>query len=142
MRRSVEADTVLSDGTVVKKGSRIHVDTHRMVDPAVYENPEEWKADRFFELRSQPGKDRITQLVTTSVDHMGWGHGDHACPGRFFAANEVKVALCHMLMKYDWKLAPGSDISTQFFGFNSRVNPATKILCRRRENVELDIDSI
>ncbi|KAI3321282.1 cytochrome P450 monooxygenase [Xylariaceae sp. AK1471] len=142
IRRSVDADTVLSDGTVVKKGSRIHIDTHRMVDPAVYQNPEEWKADRFLKLRSQSGKDHLAQLVTTSVDHLGWGHGEHACPGRFFAANEVKVALCHMLMKYDWKLAPGTDISTTYFGFNQRVNPATKVLCRKRERVELDIDSI
>lgn len=142
MRRSVEADMVLSDGTVIKKGSRIHVDTHRMIDPTVYENPEEWQGDRYLKLRSVQGKDHASQLVATSVDHIGWGHGEHACPGRFFAANEVKVALCHMLMKYDWKLAPGTDTSTVYFGFNQRVNPSTKVLCRRREKVELDIDSI
>jgi cytochrome P450 monooxygenase-2 len=138
----VEADTKLSDGTVLKKGSRLHVDTHRMVDPTVYENPEEWKPNRFLELRSQPGKEHMAQLVTTSADHFAFGHGEHACPGRFFAANEVKIALCHLLMKYDWKLAPGTDTSTLNIGLSQRANPTTKVLYRMREKVELDIDSI
>ncbi|KAI1200200.1 cytochrome P450 monooxygenase [Nemania serpens] len=142
MRRSVEKDMVLSDGTVLKKGSRLHIDTHRMVDPNVYENPEEWNIDRFLELRSQPGKEHSAQLVTTNVDHFGFGHGEHACPGRFFATNELKVALCHLLIKYDWELAPGTDTDFVYIGFNQRANPATKVLCRRRRTPELDIDSI
>ncbi|TGJ81506.1 hypothetical protein E0Z10_g7264 [Xylaria hypoxylon] len=142
MRRSVEADTVLPDGTVVKKGSRIHIDTHRMVDPEVYENPEEWKGDRFSNMRSQSGKEHLAQLVTTSVDHFGFGHGNHACPGRFFAANELKIALCHLLIKYDWELAPGTPSDMFRLGFSQRANSHTKVLCRRRETVELDIDSL
>ncbi|GAW14286.1 hypothetical protein ANO14919_114290 [Xylariales sp. No.14919] len=142
MRRAVEADTVLPDGTRVKKGSRIHIDTHRMVDPEVYRNPEEWQYDRFSEMRSQPGKEHLGQLVTTSVDHFGFGHGSHACPGRFFAANELKIALCHLLMKYDWELAPGTPLDIFRFGFTQRANTATKVRCRRRESVELDIDAI
>lgn len=142
MRRSVEADTVLPDGTLLKKGSRMHVDTGRMTDPAVYENPEEWQPDRFLKLRSQPGKDSMAQLVTTSIDHLGWGHGLHACPGRFFAANAVKITLIHLLMKYDWKLASGTNTDKLLYGFSQRVNPETKLMYRRREAVELDIDSI
>ncbi|TRX95507.1 hypothetical protein FHL15_003465 [Xylaria flabelliformis] len=142
MRRAVEADTVLSDGILVKKGSRVHIDTHRMVDPEVYESPEVWKADRFLELRSQPGKEHMAQLVTTSVDHIGFGHGEHACPGRFFAANEIKIVLCHLLMKYDWELAPETDTKYTTVGFNQRANVATKVLYRQRQKVELDIDSI
>ncbi|KAI0102283.1 cytochrome P450 monooxygenase [Nemania sp. FL0031] len=142
MRRSVEADTVLSDGTILKKGSRLHIDTHRMVDPEIYENPEEWRGDRFLQLRSQSGKEHAAQLVTTTVDHFGFGHGMHACPGRFFAANEMKVALCHLLIKYDWELAPGTDVSVMFTGFNQRANRNTKVLCRKRKTVEIDLDSI
>ncbi|KAI1814901.1 cytochrome P450 monooxygenase [Poronia punctata] len=142
MRRAVEADTALSDGTLLKKGSRLYVDTRRMTDPKVYANPEEWQADRFLQMRSQPGKDTAAQLVTTSIDHLGWGHGLHACPGRFFAANEVKIALIHMLMKYDWKLAPDTDIKPLSVGFSQRSNPHTKVVFRRRETVEFDIDSV
>ncbi|KAI0483281.1 cytochrome P450 monooxygenase [Xylariaceae sp. FL0804] len=143
IRRTATADVELSTGLVLKKGSRMHVDTHRMQDPAVYENPEQWDAGRYLRLRSQPGgKGHAAQLVSTSVDHFGFGHGAHACPGRFFAANEVKVALCHLLMKYDFKLAPGTETAPVFHGMRSRVNPSARILVRRRGTVELDIDSI
>ncbi|KAI1422558.1 cytochrome P450 monooxygenase [Xylaria sp. FL1777] len=142
MRRSVDADTTLSDGTVLKKGSRVHIDTHRMLDPEVYENPGEWKGSRFAELRTQPGKEHLAQLVATSVDHFGFGHGRHACPGRFFAANELKIALCHLLMKYDWELAPGTIPDVTRIGFTQKPSTAVKVLCRKREVVEFDIDSI
>lgn len=26
-------------------------------------------------------------------------HGQRSCPGRFFATNEIKYALCHLLLK-------------------------------------------
>lgn len=49
------------------------------------------------------------QLVTTTADFPAFGYGHHACPGRFFAAHEVKLVMCHLLLKYDWKLADGAD---------------------------------
>ncbi|KAI1178287.1 cytochrome P450 monooxygenase [Nemania sp. FL0916] len=142
LRRSVDADTKLSDGTVLKKGSRVHIDMHRMVDQNVYPDPEEWRGDRFLKLRSQPGKENLAQLVTVSADHFAFGLGEHACPGRFFAANETKIALCHLLLKYDWELAPGTSLDIQLLGFNQRSNTNAKVLCRRRKTVEFDIDSI
>ncbi|KAI4691365.1 uncharacterized protein J4E84_003658 [Alternaria hordeiaustralica] len=32
---------------------------------------------------------------------LGFGFGRHACPGRFFALNEMKVFIAHMLLNYD-----------------------------------------
>lgn len=40
-------------------------------------------------------------LVSTSVDYQPFGHGRHACPGRFFAANELKLLLAYMILNYD-----------------------------------------
>ncbi|KAI2628259.1 cytochrome P450 monooxygenase [Xylaria nigripes] len=142
IRRSVDADIRLSDGTLLKKGSRLHIDTNLMDDPTIYEDPEEWKADRFLKMRSIPGKENMAQLVTTSNDHLGFGHGDHGCPGRFFAASELKIALCHLLLKYDWDFAPGTETESVSHGFRQKVNPRTRMLCRKREKVELDIDSV
>jgi cytochrome P450 len=35
-------------------------------------------------------------------DHfLAWGHGRHACPGRFFAAHLMKIMLAHVLVNYD-----------------------------------------
>ncbi|KAL6406725.1 p450 monooxygenase [Ilyonectria robusta] len=69
---------------------------------------------------------------------MGFGHGMHSCPGRFFASNEAKVALCHLLMKYDFKLAPGEKPKVSQFGFTFEADAAVKVLIRRRkEEIEL-----
>ncbi|KAI1869905.1 uncharacterized protein JN550_005495 [Neoarthrinium moseri] len=142
MRRNVVDDVRLSNGLVLKKGTCTQMDLYRMRDPDFYENPNQWDGYRFFKKRLEPGKENLSQLVATSDDHLGFGHGIHACPGRFFAANEIKVTLCHMIMKYDWKLVPGTDFEPAMTGTRSNSNPAAQLLMRRRTNVEFDIDSI
>jgi len=43
------------------------------------------------------GSDRQTQSASLD-DALGVGYGKHACPGRFFALNEVNIFVAHMLM--------------------------------------------
>lgn len=142
MRRWVAKDITLSNGFRLRKGMRINVDSCRMWDPELYENPEQWQGDRFLKLRSEQGKEHSSQLVSTSPDHLAFGHGEHACPGRFFAAHEIKVALCHMLVKYDWKLAPGTDVTPVMNGISAIASPTARLLIRRRQELELDIDAM
>lgn len=142
MRRKAISDIKLSTGLVLPKGTRTFVDAYRMRDSAVHEDPDEWVGDRFVKLRSEPGKESMAMLATTHRDHLAFGHGVYACPGRFFAANEIKVALCHLLMKYDWKLAPDTNFKPLVMGAALVSNPTAKILIRKRENIELDIDSL
>jgi cytochrome P450 len=42
-------------------------------------------------------------FVTTSPTYHPFGHGRHACPGRFFAANELKLLLAYMVSNYDFE---------------------------------------
>ncbi|KAF6827222.1 cytochrome p450 monooxygenase, partial [Colletotrichum musicola] len=84
MSRSVTANVELSDGTKLARGSNIAVSAERMWDPEVYENPLEFDGYRFFRERGGPN-DAANQLVSTGISHMGFGHGMHSCPGRFFA---------------------------------------------------------
>lgn len=39
--------------------------------------------------------------LTTWQKFLGFGHGRHACPGRFFASQEMKLMLAHIVMTYD-----------------------------------------
>lgn len=142
MPRSVERDVTLSNGLHLKKGTRIQVDSNRMRDPELYKEPDRWDGYRFLKLREIEGKGHVAQLVSASADHIAFGVGQHACPGRFFAANELKIALCHLLMKYDWKLAPGTNVKPIIFGVLAIASPTAKILIRRRDKMELDVDSI
>lgn len=141
MRRMATRDVTLNEGITIRRGERIVVDASAMRDPKIHKDVDRYDINRFRRMREDPGKMHKAQLVTTSPDHLAFGHGQHACPGRFFASNEVKVALCHLLLKYDWKLAPGNTADPFVVGVNRQINPKTVIMFRRRKE-ELDIDSL
>jgi cytochrome P450 len=72
---------------------------------------------------------------------MGFGHGQHACPGRFFASNEIKVALCHILLKYDLDLLDGGAPPAYRIEGMSSVSLEGRIRIRRRkEEINLDLE--
>ncbi|KAL1792320.1 hypothetical protein ACET3X_008827 [Alternaria dauci] len=142
MRRRVEGNILLSTSLALKPGMRTVVETSRMRDPAIYPDPDKWDPYRFFNLRSDPARGEYAQLVATGPDYLAFGHGEHACPGRFFAAHELKVAVCHLVMKYDWRLAPEEQKKTMLSGFSCFVNPMTSLVVRSAERVEIDLDSI
>ncbi|KAG7123286.1 Cytochrome monooygenase 2 like protein [Verticillium longisporum] len=141
MMRTATRDVPLSNGMVLRKGQRTAVDMAQMRDPSVYDDPDTFDAYRFVRMRDTPGQENQAHFVSTGPASLGFGHGQHACPGRFFAANEVKVALCHLVMKYEWKLAPGCEPKASEFGFSLAVDMNAKVLMRRREP-ELDIDAL
>ncbi|KAJ0418305.1 cytochrome P450 [Aspergillus carlsbadensis] len=142
MRRLATASITLSTGLTIPKGTRTFVDSYPMRDSTVYTDPETWDPERFLRLRSQPGKERSSLLVNTSADHLGFGHGIFACPGRFFAANEMKVALCHILIKYEWELAEGTDVRPLVLGAATMANPGARIRIRKRSDPEIDLDTL
>ncbi|EQB54545.1 cytochrome P450 [Colletotrichum gloeosporioides Cg-14] len=142
MRRLATKDITLDEGITIRRGERLVVDASAMKDPKIHgEDVDTYDIYRFRRMREEPGKMHKAQLVTTSPEHLAFGHGQHACPGRFFASNEVKVALCHLLLKYDWKLAPGNTADPFVVGVARQINPKTVIMFRRRKE-ELDIDSL
>ncbi|CAJ2507529.1 Uu.00g087150.m01.CDS01 [Anthostomella pinea] len=138
IRRYIEKDTKLSDGTVLPKGNFIIVSAEKMWDPEVYSDPQEWDPYRFLKIRQDPGNESWAQLASTSPEHMGFGHGQHACPGRFFAANEVKVALVHLLMKYDFKFSEAGEPKVFPYGWSIVADPRARLMVKRRqEEIEL-----
>ncbi|OHW89523.1 cytochrome p450 monooxygenase [Colletotrichum incanum] len=140
MRRYVEERVKLSTGIVLEKGTRTYVDSYRMWDADTYENPEDWNAWRFFNLRGDPEKERLSQLVSTGPNNLAWGHGEHGCPGRFFAADEVKIMMCHLLVEYDWTLEPSSNLKPVIFGISAKTHPSVRLVVRRRGQNEKEID--
>lgn len=129
-----QSEVKLSDGLVLPKGTLTAVSAHCMWDPEIHEQPEVWDGARFFKKRQLGGHEKLSQLVATSTEHIAFGHGAHACPGRFFAANEIKVALVHILMKYDVKLLEEQNPKVRYFAFAMTVDPSLKLMVRRRES--------
>ncbi|KAL5365631.1 cytochrome P450 [Aspergillus floccosus] len=133
MRRLASEDVKLSDGTIIPKGSNLFVSSGNMWDPSVYPDPEKFDPYRFLKLREIPGHETSAQLASPSPEHLGFGFGKHACPGRFFAVNEVKIALCHILLKYEIRLPEGYTPVKRNMGISLNVDPLARLLVKRRK---------
>lgn len=107
----------------------------------MYPSPEEFDATRYLKMRREPGGATKWQLATVHASNMGFGLGRHACPGRFFAVHHIKIALCHMLLKYDWRFVPGADPAQYDFEESvRRIKSSFKVEYRRRtEEIPLDV---
>ncbi|GME22686.1 Cytochrome p450 [Neofusicoccum parvum] len=138
MGRKVMTPVTLSDGTYLPKNSHVAMPTWTMKDELFY-GPDAALFDgrRFLEKRSLPGNEHRWQFVTTSPEHLGFGHGKHACPGRFFASNEIKIATAHLLVKYDWKFE-GEPPLKSLRDSEWVPDPTAKIWLRKRE-VEIQL---
>ncbi|ETS81536.1 hypothetical protein PFICI_06538 [Pestalotiopsis fici W106-1] len=141
LQRLALEDVTLADGTRIPRGTLLAVASTRHWDPQVYPDPYTFDGYRFFKLRQEKGKENTSQFVSTGQNHLGFGHGQHACPGRFFASNEIKIILCHILLKYDWRLIEGEEPEIVVHGFNLIADPHRRLEIRRREE-ELSIDNL
>ncbi|KAG6112407.1 hypothetical protein E4U14_002091 [Claviceps sp. LM454 group G7] len=133
MHRAALQDVTLPDGLRIRKGERVFVDIPHMRDPDLYEEPDTFDMYRFLRMRSDPDLAIKAPLVNTSPEHLAFGHGTQACPGRFFAAVLIKVVLSHLLLKYDWQVAPGSQTESLAVGLTKRMNSRLRLLFRKRE---------
>lgn len=132
MPREVTSDITLLDGTRLSEGTILAVSTQRHWNPTVYPEPHKFVGDRFLKLRQSPGREKMAQLVTTSIDHLGFGHGNHGCPGRFLAAAEIKIILVTMIMGYEWRTIKGQEPRIKVLGMNLDSDPGAKLEIRRR----------
>lgn len=105
----------LSNGQVIPSGTMIEVPAVAVnSDPEVFPGPLEFDPLRFYRLR-QSAKAQgsvegaaLNQFVSVSQNSLTFGYGRHACPGRFFAANEIKMILANVLLEYDVRMPEGT----------------------------------
>jgi cytochrome P450 len=128
MQRHCHDTIELSDGTRLPKGSRFYVPASILHDPVLYPDPYKMDAKRWLRMREEPGNQNRYQWVTTLPEHIGFGHGKHACPGRFFASSEIKLVLIHLVMKYDWVFKDGKRPDLLFDGQDPRLDPEAEIV--------------
>ena len=65
---------------------------------------EEFQGFRFSDLRAADENNaRRYFLTSTGPTQLGFGHGRHSCPGRFFAALKAKAILATMLRNYEFQ---------------------------------------
>ncbi|KAJ5670050.1 uncharacterized protein N7477_005413 [Penicillium maclennaniae] len=140
LNRLATNDIALSDGTVIPTGATIVVSAHVNEDESTYPHAHIYDGYRFYKKRQEPGNEHRFQLVTTTRESFGFGHGLHACPGRFFAANESKILLMHLLLKYDWKFKEDHGKPKNFEnGTESIPDPTVELFRSRKPEVDLGV---
>lgn len=98
-------DWQLSDGTQIPKGTLMFQNEKPMyLDAAIYEDPDQFDPFPRHHRRQQDDEANKHQYVMTSSKHLHFGHGKHACPGGFFASNDIKVLMALVTMRYDIRL--------------------------------------
>lgn len=135
MTRKALKDFTFSDGTFIPAGTIVsaasdatHFDGH------FYDNPEVFNPWRFADMRSEDGEGTKHQMVSTSNEYIPFGHGRHACPGRFFAANELKGMMAHVVLTYDVKMEKEGVIpEPTWIATNCMPNDKAEVMFRRRQ---------
>jgi len=129
------AGITLSGGIHLPQGVRVAVPSQRIhTDGDFYPDPLTWDGFRYSRpreefLASAAGSDKadaarldkILELknravITTGDDFYSFGAQRHACPGRFFASQEMKLMIAYVVMNYDIKIDGGRPKPFQFNG--------------------------
>lgn len=111
--RRVKRTFTLSSGQVIPAGYNIEIPSYALThDPDVIPDPDKFDPFRFYRAESQVIEEGVdggtNHLVSVSPINMNFGYGRHACPGRFFAASELKMILSRALLDYDIRLTEGT----------------------------------
>lgn len=88
----------------------------QLFDPALYPEPENFRPFRF---SNQKGP----AWASTSPTYLAWGHGRHACPGRFFASTSIKLHLAYLILHYEFEMRPDGRPRNRWLGL-AQMPPA------------------
>ncbi|KAM3589080.1 hypothetical protein VKS41_001504 [Umbelopsis sp. WA50703] len=103
-------DVEMSNGTIVPPGSYITINSWDIsFNPDLQGDAvDDFQPWRFL------GSNR--QAVKVGEDHLTFGIGKHACPGRFFAVQEIKTIVSLLISKYNMTAATEITLPTTFRG--------------------------
>ncbi|KAJ7269680.1 cytochrome P450 [Mycena rebaudengoi] len=131
--RKVLKDFTFADGTTVPAGTFMGAPMlAEHMEEGNYEDAHKFDPYRFARMRTKEGHGTLHQMVALSPDFMVFGAGRHACPGRFFAVNEIKLMLAHVLLTYDVKLRDGVRPADEWTFTVMNANSKAEVLFRRR----------
>lgn len=129
---------VTRSGVHIPKGNIVAVPGKNIArDNDFYTDANTYKPFRFAERRKDEDVEYVKRArqaaPTTNAEFLPFGHGKHACPGRFFAVGQLKLILGYMVMNYDIEMLDKrpSDI---FIGVAKLPPLTSKIRIRRRDN--------
>lgn len=118
-----------------------------LTDGKKYALPDSFDPFRFVDLRREVNSgERLPDHVersrmsfpATSNDYLAFGNGRQACPGRFFAAAELKLMLAYILLHYDFEMLSKRPSDT-WVGILRIPSPSAKIRVKRRKPSQVPV---
>ncbi|KAH0562062.1 hypothetical protein GP486_003234 [Trichoglossum hirsutum] len=106
-------------------------------DPAIYNAGTQFDPFRYSRAGEQlddAADDPKTRfaMTTTKDDFLVWGHGRHACPGRFFGSCMLKLLLAYAILNYDIEHLSAMPAYT-WMGDTAFPSPKATLRVRRRK---------
>ncbi|KAF5310138.1 hypothetical protein D9619_010576 [Psilocybe cf. subviscida] len=133
IHRKIMKEFTFSNGVTLPAGTNVVAAAETVhFDEANYTNPEVFDGFRFSNIREHNGEGIKHQAVSLSPSFIVFGTGRHACPGRFFAINELNTMLAYVLLNYEVKLAYGKRPKGIWQQAQLFPNPFAEVLFRRR----------
>ncbi|GAB9462960.1 Cytochrome p450 [Globisporangium polare] len=101
--KEANRDTTLSDGTFIKKGTRVYIPSYALARMPHVWGPDaaEYKPERWIEVDELTGKQKL--IVVPATKFTSFHAGPRICLGMRFALFELKAALAYTLSKYRFK---------------------------------------
>lgn len=137
-QRKVHKPITLSNGQFIPAGVIIEIPAHSIVhDPERFDRPHEFDAFRHSRARNAssvatgPGGEKKApgaagaaahQMVSTSLNNLPFGYGRQACPGRYFASNEIKMIVARAILDYEIQLVDGATERYPNIEYNEAVS--------------------
>ncbi|PYH78666.1 cytochrome P450 [Aspergillus uvarum CBS 121591] len=132
MFRVAKEPVTLHDGTTIPKGTHLAFANDLRLDATMYPDPEVFDGYRFERMRADPSTAGLAPFTKTRMSHLAFGHGKHACPGRFLSCDEAKLILCHMLLKYEIRAPEGGVGGVAVRGMFVQREPGARMVVRWR----------
>ncbi|KAF8997366.1 cytochrome P450 [Cyathus striatus] len=119
------------DGTTLPYGTFLSCGAYSIHhDHELYDKSDEFDGFRFCKDDGSETTEFKQRIVNSSFDFVAFGRGTHACPGRFYAATQMKIIFSQIIMSYDVSYT-GDPPKTKWYGEGCIADPESRIIVRR-----------
>ncbi|KZW01892.1 cytochrome P450, partial [Exidia glandulosa HHB12029] len=136
MFRKARSDFTFSDGTRVPKGTHLAVAAiPRQIELG---GGEEFDGFRFAHVDGEEESEEAAKhkFVSIGMNYLSFGLGRNACPGRFWASNEIKTMLAYMVYNFDIRMEyDGVLPEPRWIGITGTPDPTACLMLRKRRDV-------
>lgn len=133
IQRKVLSPFTLPSGGHILAGNLVAIPQQAVLqNPEYFPNPSHFDTYRYFPNQTRKRhQDVTTRYTDVSHSYPYWGSPRKPCPGRWYVSEMLKLALVHLITKYNFKL---EDSRPRSFNWTTAIVPRmrTQILLRKK----------